>query len=66
MKKPEEAMEILEAFDVTGSLRGAAVLAGCEDSYVKPLLVRWWRAAADRRQGCRCAARCARPCRAIR
>ena len=24
-----------------------------------------WRAATDRRQGCRCAARCARPCRAI-
>jgi YVTN family beta-propeller protein len=35
-----------------------------EGSYVKRLLVRWWRAAADRRQGCRCAARCARPCRA--
>ena len=30
VKKPEEAMEILEAYDLTGSLRGAAALAGCE------------------------------------
>jgi hypothetical protein len=38
VKKPEEAMEILEAYDATGSLRGAAALAGCEGSYVKPSL----------------------------
>ena len=38
MKQPEEAMEILEAYDATGSLRGAAALAGCEGSYVKPSL----------------------------
>ena len=36
MKSPEDVMEILEAYDLTGSLRGAAALAGCEDSYVKP------------------------------
>ena len=35
MKKPEEAMEILEAYDLTGSLRGAAALAGREGFYVK-------------------------------
>src|SRR5438477_5981034 len=28
VKKPEEAMEILEAYDLTGSLRGAAALGG--------------------------------------
>ena len=28
MKRSEEVMEILEAYDVTGSLRGAAALAG--------------------------------------
>ena len=38
---------------------GASGRATSEGSYVKPLLVRWWRV-ADRRQGCRCAARCAR------
>jgi molybdenum-dependent DNA-binding transcriptional regulator ModE len=30
VKKGEEAMEILEAYDATGSLRGAAALAGCD------------------------------------
>jgi hypothetical protein len=35
VKRGEEAMEILEAYDVTGSLRGAAALAGCEGFYVK-------------------------------
>ena len=35
MKKPEEAMEILEAYDLTGSLRGAAALAGCDHKTVK-------------------------------
>ena len=37
MKKLEEAMEILEAYDLTGSLRGAAALAGCEGFYVKSI-----------------------------
>jgi transposase len=35
MKKPEEAMEILEAYDLTGSLRGAAALVGCDHKTVK-------------------------------
>src|SRR4051794_41796922 len=30
LKTPEEVMEILEAFDATGSLRAAAELAGCD------------------------------------
>ncbi len=34
MKKAEEVMEILEAFDLTGSLRGAADLAGCDHKTV--------------------------------
>jgi transposase len=34
MKRPEEAMEILEAYDLTGSLRGAAALAGCDHKTV--------------------------------
>ena len=34
MKKAEEVMEILEAFDLTGSLRGAAELAGCDHKTV--------------------------------
>lgn len=34
MKRSEEVMEILEAYDVTGSLRGAAVLAGCDHKTV--------------------------------
>lgn len=38
MKKPEEAMEILEAYDVTGSLRGAAALAGCDHKTVARLV----------------------------
>lgn len=29
MKSAEEVMEMLEAFDLTGSLRDAAELAGC-------------------------------------
>jgi len=33
MKRSEEVMEILEAYDVTGSLRGAAALAGCDHNY---------------------------------
>ena len=38
MKRPEEAMEILEAYDLTGSLRGAAVLAGCDHKAVGRLV----------------------------
>ena len=38
MKSAEEAMEILEAYDVTGSLRGAAALAGCDHKTVARLV----------------------------
>ena len=38
MKRGEEAMEILEAYDVTGSLRGAAALAGCDHKTVARLV----------------------------
>ena len=34
MKKAEEVMEILEAFDLTGSLRAAAELCGCDHKTV--------------------------------
>jgi hypothetical protein len=34
VKKPEEVMEILEAFDLAGSLQGAALLAGCDHKTV--------------------------------
>jgi transposase len=34
LKKAEEVMEILEAFDLAGSLRGAAELAGCDHKTV--------------------------------
>jgi len=34
LKKAEEVMEILEAFDLTGTLRGAAELAGCDHKTV--------------------------------
>ena len=34
LKKSEEVVEILEAFDLTGSLRGAAALAGCDHKTV--------------------------------
>jgi len=34
VKKPEEVMEILEAYDLAGSLRGAAELAGCDHKTV--------------------------------
>jgi hypothetical protein len=34
VKKPEEAMQILEAYDLTGSLRGAAALVGCDHKTV--------------------------------
>lgn len=38
MKKGEEAMEILEAYDLTGTLRGAAALAGCDHKTVARLV----------------------------
>ena len=38
MKKGEEAMEILEAYDATGSLRAAAALAGCDHKTVARLV----------------------------
>jgi transposase len=38
VKKPEEVMEILEAYDATGSLRGAAALAGCDHKTVAKLV----------------------------
>ena len=38
MKRGKEAMEILEAYDVTGSLRRAAVLAGCDHKTVGRLV----------------------------
>ena len=34
MKKPEEVMEILEAYDLAGTLRGAAALVGCDHKTV--------------------------------
>lgn len=34
MKKPEAVMEILEAYDLAGTLRGAVVLAGCDHKTV--------------------------------
>jgi transposase len=34
LKKAKEVMEILEAYDLTGSLRGAAMLAGCDHKTV--------------------------------
>jgi len=39
VKKGEEAMEILEAFDATGSFRAAAALAGCDHKTVARLVV---------------------------
>lgn len=35
MKSAEEIMEILDAYDLTGSLRDAAELAGCSHHTVK-------------------------------
>ena len=34
VKSSEEVMEILEAFDLAGTLRGAAELAGCDHKTV--------------------------------
>lgn len=50
VKKPEEVMEILEAYDLAGSLRGAAQLAGCEGFYVKSSS-RPWERMSERREG---------------
>src|SRR5256885_2098083 len=38
VKRGEQAMEILEAYDATGSLRGAAALAGCDHKTVARLV----------------------------
>jgi hypothetical protein len=35
LKKAKEVMEILEAYDLTGSLRGAAALCGCDHKTVR-------------------------------
>ena len=42
-------MEILEAFDLTGTLRGAAVLAGCG----RKTVAHWVRAREEGAAGCR-------------
>ena len=39
MKSDEEIMEILEAYDLTGSFRGAAELAGCSHHTVEHWVV---------------------------
>jgi transposase len=46
LKNSEEVMEILEAFDLTGTLRGAAELAGCDHKTVAH-----WVAARDEAGG---------------
>src|SRR5256885_12163943 len=38
VKRPEEAMEILGAYDLAGTLRGAAALAGCDHKTVARLV----------------------------
>src|SRR5664279_4174953 len=50
VKKGEEAMEILEAYDLTGTLRGAAALAGCDHKTVARLVA----AREEVVAGCRC------------
>ena len=40
LKKAEEVMEILEAYDLAGTLRGAALLAGCDHKTVAHWVVR--------------------------
>ena len=57
MKKPEAVMEILEAYDLTGSFRAAAGLVGCEGSYVNPSLRDGGARPPIAVKGCRCAAR---------
>src|ERR1700722_4102866 len=46
LKRAEEVMEILEAYDLAGTLRGAAVLAGCDHKTVAH-----WVAERDRAGG---------------
>src|SRR5450755_4518651 len=51
LKKAEEVMEILEAFDLTGSLRAAAELCGCDHKTVAHWVAArdcCWRRAAGR------------------
>jgi hypothetical protein len=48
LKSSEEVMEILEAFDLTGTLRGAAQLAGCDHKTV----AHWCAHATRRAAGC--------------
>jgi hypothetical protein len=57
MKRSEEVMEILEAYDVTGSLRGAAALAGCDHKTV----AHWVRAREEAGGGLPPASRAQRP-----
>ena len=51
MKSAEEIMEILEAFDLTGSCRDAAVLAGCSHHTVAQLCGLVRRAGVDAGSG---------------
>jgi hypothetical protein len=49
LKKAEEIMEILEAYDLTGSLRGAAELCGCDRNYADfGVMPTWFRKPALR------------------
>jgi len=57
VKKAEEIMEILEAFDLVGSLRGAAELAGCDHKTVAHYVE-----LRDRAGGGSVSRRRARPC----
>ena len=43
MKKPEAVMEILEAYDLTGSFRAAAGLVGCDHKTVAYCFQPRWR-----------------------
>ncbi len=56
LKKAEEVMEILEAFDLTGSLRAAGELAGCDHKTVGQ-----WVCAREEAGGGLSVARCRRP-----
>src|SRR5215217_4914102 len=53
LKTPEEVMEILEAFDLVGTLRGAAELAGCDHKTVAHYVVERDRAGGAWQRGCR-------------
>jgi hypothetical protein len=54
VKKGEEAMEILEAYDATGSLRAAAALAGCDHKTVARLVAARDAAGGGLRERARC------------